>query len=818
MSRPASSKKLSEKPNLSPIDSILNCEQLIENMLDGFAMFRTTFDSRGKPTDYIVTRVNKAFGRVTGLDTETLVDRPVAAVFGNDSDNEWLSIFRRVTTTGKASTCLFFSSLLNRFIKASVFRPSPDTIAMTCEDITARLQAEGSVVRQLNFEMSMSIFSQLLIGGDNVDLAHCLSILGRAVDADHVYVLTFNNDATVMELFCNWSMPGKPQQADIDRVWLSADVPWWAAKILANEVISIPDVSAMPAEAATEQQELTERGIKSLLAVPMRSRGKVIGFLGLDDTKSTHEWSNGEEYLLRTAGDSLATYLDRTAFLQELRETQMRFRAVFDCSMDAMVIADDNAFYTEANPAACKLFGVNKETLIGSRMSDYVPDIQNFKTAWKEFIKRGYMREDVRIHRPDGTTRQIECYAVANVLPGRHLATCHDVTEQRAYQEFVNQSNKMQTMGRLAAGIAHDFNNLLQAILGYSSLLSTETGLSDTARYGLQSIEQASRRAAELVQQILAYSRQVPAKIETADLNAITVEALALVAKALPPTITVEHETTLKPAIVSADATQLHQVVMNLCMNARDAMPDGGTLKLEIDQISISRSFVRANPWARVGEFVRLKVTDNGCGMDEETRKRALEPFFTTKTPDGSGLGLATCYGIVSAHSGQIDIKSKPGRGTTVSIYLPAEGISSSKTPTIPAAHTPTRGTETVLLVDDESYIRKFSSQVLISNGYSVVTASNGREALGQISGGEGKIELVILDINMPVMDGMEALAHIRKLEVQPKVLISAGLDTGIDELSPEERPDGFIQKPYSPESLLRAIRRVLDGDSPAKR
>lgn len=494
----------------------------------------------------------------------------------------------------------------------------------------------------------------------------------------------------------------------------------------------------------------------------------------------------------------------------ELMASEQRFRAVFDGTEDGLIIADSGGRCVDANPAACSLFGMTREELNGHSLLESAHDGAHSQGSLMHYTIEKDGQGEARVVKPDGSTRLIEYQSTEDILPGQNLVVIRDVTEQRLYQEHINQSHKMQTIGQLAAGIAHDFNNLLQGILGYSFVLQGNATLDTTALDDLNQIERAARRAADLVQQILAFSRQVPAKAEPLDVRALSLEAAKLIWKTFPRTITIKRRGSSNPAVALADGSQIHQVIMNLCVNARDAMPNGGELTLSVDKVTLSPDFVKSNPWAREGDFVRCTVSDTGCGMDKETIDRAFEPFFTTKVGEGSGLGLSTCYGIIMAHNGLIHLKSSLGHGTAVIFYLPYIGDAVPGLPPSPEAIS-VRGSETILLVDDEDYIRKFSGRVLESNGYRVVSADNGRSALEQFHARPEEFDLIILDLNMPDMDGITALSAMRKLAPESKVLVSAGLDTGLDDLLPEERPSAFLQKPYNPQDLLETIRRILD-------
>jgi signal transduction histidine kinase len=386
-------------------------------------------------------------------------------------------------------------------------------------------------------------------------------------------------------------------------------------------------------------------------------------------------------------------------------------------------------------------------------------------------------------------------------------------TQQRRLEEQLIQSQKMEGIGRLAGGVAHDFNNLLTAILGYAELM--ESQLEDEGlRSELREIRLAGERAAALTRQLLAFSRRQVLQPRTLDLNALVSDVEKMLARLIGEDVALV--TRLEPALgsVRADPGQLEQVIMNLAVNARDAMPKGGTLTFETANAVLEADFVSVHPGALPGAHVVLTVTDTGTGMTDEVRSHAFEPFFTTKEKGkGTGLGLATAYGIVKQSGGYITVESEAGRGTTFRIYLPrVEGAAVAPGRATSSSLSPV-GTETILLVEDEAGVRRLSLTVLETQGYVVLEAASGDIALQVARAETGPIHLVVTDVVMPGMSGRELWDRLRALRPDSRVLFMSGYtDDAIARHGVLEPGIAFLQKPFTPFSLAQKVRELLDA------
>jgi nitrogen-specific signal transduction histidine kinase/ActR/RegA family two-component response regulator len=405
---------------------------------------------------------------------------------------------------------------------------------------------------------------------------------------------------------------------------------------------------------------------------------------------------------------------------------------------------------------------------------------------------------------------------MSSVMPATDLPTALEAGSARALDPDIHlrQAQKMEVVGRLAGGVAHDFNNLLTVILGYSDLLISNLAPGEPQREGLEEIRRAAERAAELTRQLLAFSRQQVLELRIVDVNRVVAGLERVLLRLIGEHI--ELRTHLDPyaGSVRADVSQLEVVILNLAINARDAMPQGGRLIIETSDVELDQGYVDRHLGGMAGRYVLLSVSDTGVGMDDVTKAHLFEPFYTTKERGkGTGLGLATVYGIVKQFGGCIWAYSEVNHGTTFKIYLPRasdtaviaeSGLALSDTP---------RGTETILLVEDEEAVRHLAQRVLEVHGYTVLAASNGPEAVAIYQWSGVPIHLLVTDVVMPQMSGRELADKLSELGPPPRVLFCSGYtDTAIVEHGILDADTAFLQKPFTPDGLVRKVRAVLDS------
>ena len=388
--------------------------------------------------------------------------------------------------------------------------------------------------------------------------------------------------------------------------------------------------------------------------------------------------------------------------------------------------------------------------------------------------------------------------------------------ERVRLEDQFHQAQKMEAVGRLAGGVAHDFNNLLTVITGYSDLLLTSRELKDNHRTALEEIRRSAERGGALTHQLLAFSRRQPMVSRTVHVNDLIIQIEKMLRRLIGEDIELVTIPAAPQDAVTADPGRLEQVIMNLVVNARDAMPQGGKLTIETGTIHLGDSFSAKHLGVPAGQHVTISVTDTGVGMDEETKSHLFEPFFTTKGPgSGTGLGLATAYGIIRQSGGAIGMLSEVGTGTTARIYLPLAQERPQATPQTAKAEDELNGRETILLVEDEARVRKLILDVLTSRGYNVMEATRGEEAIRLCKQLKGKIDLAVVDVVMPEMSGPDLMKQINPVCPNIRVLyISGYTDEAIVHHGIPQSGAAFLQKPFMPDALARKVREVLDTRS----
>jgi len=476
----------------------------------------------------------------------------------------------------------------------------------------------------------------------------------------------------------------------------------------------------------------------------------------------------------------------------------------------------------ECNDAMARMYGYDEaRELIGTLLADLhnVTDPTN-REQIRAFIRAGYRVSDseTREHDREGRPR-VFLNNVVGFLEHGHLVrvwgTQRDVTAQRHLEEQFRQSQKMEAVGQLAGGIAHDFNNLLTAILGNTQLLLRDLPPGDAKRSDVEEIRKASERAASLTRQLLAYSRRQMLQPKVLDLNVVVAEMDKMLRRLIGEHIALVAALQSDLGHVRADPNQIEQVIVNLAVNARDAMPDGGKLTIETANVDLDETFAQAHLGSVPGAYAMLAVTDTGHGMDVNVRAHLFEPFFTTKeVGKGTGLGLATVYGIVKQSGGYISVYSERGRGSTFKIYLPRIATPSA-TPAAPPRVGAARGSETVLVVEDELAVLTLSRRALEAQGYVVLAASDAAAALRVVERHGGTIHLLLTDVVMPGMSGRDLADRLAAQRPGIRVLYMSGYP-GDAVVQHGTLPSGsaFLQKPFSPDGLARKVRDVLDANA----
>jgi two-component system, cell cycle sensor histidine kinase and response regulator CckA len=502
---------------------------------------------------------------------------------------------------------------------------------------------------------------------------------------------------------------------------------------------------------------------------------------------------------------------------ESLRQSEERYRTLFDANPEAMWVFDaDTQRFLAVNAAACRRYGYSREEFLHMTLADLEAS-DDTDRARPSSARAGHQMTDpvpTRQRTKDGRILLVQATSNPIQFDGHRaeLVLAVDVTDRNRFEEQLRQAQKMEALGRLAGGVAHDFNNLLGVITGYSEMAIRSLDGSATAARRLEEVVKAARRAADLTQQLLAFSRKQVLEPRVLDLDESVAEAGNLLRRLIGEDVQFVAISTPGLGRVKADPGQITQIIMNLALNARDAMPRGGRLTIETANAEITESRLPLLPEAKPGRYVMLAVTDTGHGIDPETRVRMFEPFFTTKEPGkGTGLGLATVYGIVRQSGGHIEVYSELGKGSTFKVYLPRVDAPADASETTPAG--PARGgTEKILLVEDDPALQAMIREVLEDAGYRVVAAAAGDVAVELISRPGESIDLMITDVVMPRMTGPELARRVSaRLGGVPVLYMSGYTEGAILESSDLPRESSFLSKPFSPDELLVKVRDLLD-------
>ena len=557
------------------------------------------------------------------------------------------------------------------------------------------------------------------------------------------------------------------------------------------------------------------------LGVPLKKGERTFGVLVVQSYQEDFQYSERDRELLIFVSQHIASALWNMQAARDLAESERRYRTMFEESQDVIYMADINGNLTDINQAGVELFGyASRPELLGVNISR---DLYENPRDGEKFLAAILISGTVKDYEIDLKTRsgqplvalitaRLEHNESGRIIGYRGIM--RDITERKLLEQRYLQAQKMESIGLLAGGIAHDFNNILGGILGYASWLKTNLKEDDLFFKPVDTIEKSAQRAAELTRQLLAFARGGKYDTKAANLNSVIVESLKIISGTFDKSIVIETDLDDSLPTVEIDIGQIQQVLINLCVNARDAMPGGGRMTIQSSMAVLSGSDVFNQPGARPGWFAVLVVSDTGIGMEDGIQQRIFEPFFTTKEKGkGTGLGLSMVYGVVKNHGGFINVYSEVGLGSTFKIYMPLSGkpeaVEHGREEEVAGGH------ESILIIDDEEVIRQVTGEILSSYGYRVQLAADGEEGVSMYQKHEPRSDLVILDMVMPRLGGRETLLKLKEINPAVKVLFSTGYSQNekVNEII-ALGVSGFIQKPYQVNSLLFKVREILDGNA----
>lgn len=558
----------------------------------------------------------------------------------------------------------------------------------------------------------------------------------------------------------------------------------------------------------------------------------------LEGASAHFEWmyrnSQGEEhpaevYLVRLPSAnrrlvraSIVDITERKRSEQALRDSEARYRGLVDnATYGILWVEEPGGRMLDANPALAAMLGYDSvDEVLDIQLATRLycnPADENAFIA--EHTQPGRASASVEWKRKDGKIITVRMTGRRSMGPDRKSECAEiiveDVTERKTLERQLVQAQKFEAIGQLAGGIAHDFNNMIGAILGWVDLGIDETDADSRLHRHFRKVRHQAERAAALTRQLLAFARRQILEPRSVDLNQTAIETLSLLEKVIGSNIEIKANLAPDLPVVRADPTQVEQVLMNLCINARDAMPNGGSLIIDTSNITLDAAFCSLQPLARPGDYVILAITDSGTGMDAATLDRIFEPFFTTKEMGkGTGLGLATVYGIVRQHGGFLNVYSEPGVGSTFKVYLP---ISTTAAPARDLAEDSgpvAGGTETILVAEDHEGLRQLAQETLTGLGYNVLLAADGEQALQEFQR-SSETHLAVLDVVLPKLSGPEVYAKLQETQPSLPVIFATGYSPDLAMIQKVQQ-QGFpvLQKPYSSRSLARAVRKTLDSQA----
>lgn len=558
----------------------------------------------------------------------------------------------------------------------------------------------------------------------------------------------------------------------------------------------------------------------SWVGVPLRTPSRTIGVMVLQHYEIENAYSQSDLEFLTSVGDQIALAIERKRADEALGESEERYRDLVENAIDIIYTHDLEGRYTSVNRAAERITGYTNEEALKMNLVDSVAP---------EYLGKAREAIAAKLAGDEVTAYELEIFAkngkrvavevntrvlTENGVPVGIQGIARDITERKQLEGQLLQAQKMEAIGLLAGGIAHDFNNLLTAINGYSALSLRKLAVDDPIRHNIEEIRDAGERAAALTHQLLVFSRKQVLKPRVHNLNSVITEIEKMLRRIIKESV--EFRTVLDPGLgnIRADPGQIEQVIVNLAVNARDAMPGGGTLTVETGNVYLDEDYVSHHIEVSPGPFIKMTVTDTGSGMDEHTRQRIFEPFFTTKdVGKGTGLGLSTVYGIVKQSGGDIMVHSEIGGGTTFEIYLPCVDENIQIPRWVEDAGEDYSGTETILLVEDDEIVRNLICEILTGHGYTILQAVSGKAALSVLESHKETVHLLLTDMIMPGISGGELRDRAVEMRPDVKVLFISGYTDDSLTQSGVMNPDAaFLEKPFTPDTLAQKVREVLDS------
>jgi PAS domain S-box-containing protein len=678
-------------------------------------------------------------------------------------------------------------------------------IVLVLSDASAahRLESERQVISEVIHALNQTA---------NLDQLLCRihQALKEVVYAENCFVALHNSDADLFHF------PFFADQFDAAPAPQRVDRSCTALVFRTGRAMLIPQ-SEFDRLAAKGEVELVGSPSPAWLGVPLKTPSATIGVLVVQHYQNDDAYDQRDLEFLDSVGGHIALAIERRSAEDALRKSELMFRLLFAHTPLPTWVFDVETFqFLQVNEAAERLYGYTAEEFAKLSILDIQPE--GDRAGFSDHLRRieaGRHQEHRKHRKKDGKIFDVEIVAHSLDYAGRRvrLVVAQDLSERHLLEEQLRQAQKMEAVGRLAGGVAHDFNNLLMVIKGHTELLLGLLSPTEHVTRKIEQIDRAADRATSLTRQLLAFSRMQVLQPKVMSLNGVVEDMGKLLPRLIGEDVELVIRTAADLGTIRADASQMEQMIMNLAVNSRDAMPSGGKLVIETSNVDLDQMYTAAHPVVRAGRYVLLAVSDTGTGMDEETQTHIFEPFFTTKEQGkGTGLGLATVYGVVKQSGGFIWVYSELGKGTSFKIYLPRVDQPAEKLGAPLTSLQAPRGTETVLLAEDEQDVREVAREFLESGGYTVLEARDGAEAIQIAAGHQGSIDLLVTDMVMPRMTGQELAGRLQQNRAGLRVIYMSGYsEHAAAEAAMGDSSMRLLTKPFSRTAILRMVRQTLN-------
>jgi PAS domain S-box-containing protein len=559
-------------------------------------------------------------------------------------------------------------------------------------------------------------------------------------------------------------------------------------------------------------------GIEAWTSVPIMMKDQFFGIIVVA-SKNREAFSNKQLELITSFSNQIGVAIENATLLERLRKSEERYMDLFEHSPDMYHIVNREGIVVSCNQTEADRLGYRKEELVGQPVTKLYPAVYHVeaKSLLNEIFANNREIKGLEEQMVHSKGEMIDVSVSTSLIydesrkPILMRVVARDITEKKKMEEKIFHAQRIDSIGNLAGGVAHDFNNILTSILGSTTIMKRKMKKNDPWFRFVDIIETAAKRGASFTRQLLTFARKSNVQFRPVVLNDIIEETLHLFEHSTDKTISVKNILTAEICLVNGDDGQIQQSLLNLLINARDAMPDGGVISVQSEKINFDSRTNGAIGESRTGEYVAISVTDHGIGMERQTQKRIFEPFFTTKDQGkGTGLGLAVVYGVVNSHNGFITVQSEPGIGSQFTLYFPLLKETDRIIHSLKAQKLE-RGHEKVLVVDDEQNVAEVIGGMLANLGYTVTTVGSGKKAIALYKKNP-HYDVIILDMNMPVMGGKETYAKLKSLDPDVRIIISTGYSSkGFEFLPSGDSSSAFLQKPYQLEELSRVMRDVID-------